>query len=965
MSGFINFGKKSESTCRPSGNKGLAVLIAAACLLGAAPSQALDFSGVPGEALDYYELHYSWGHSAPDEFISDPAIAALANGNYLALHAYAGWNPSQNHDTKVFISTNKGQNWSYITTLSDIFTASIFQKDNGDIYLFGIKESGGKEIVCKSTDGGTNWTYSAEFATAGHFTPDRPVIHDGYIHTGGNTKTICAPENADWMLESSWTFGGGFPPPKAEWLTGTAKIEEAQAIAIPDKGLFIMTRVNDYPYSPIARVEPSNGWSCFDPAHNYIRLPGGEKKFGAAYDPISGKAFVVSNPVLPTYPGSEPHNMVRNTGAILSSRDMINWKMEKLYVFSENWDVDGFGYANFDFDGDDMVIATRTAFPVPGEDNPDRGHDSNILGYFKVPGFRTLVPDQYLKIEGNSIKRYERTQYQDAPLGTFELGVSLNTPSQLGQDSNGDVYIQDSGGIKQFDASGNFLGTVASAPVSLQPTQIDVNQPADGACSWIHSGSGDWSDPLNWYYWNRADTSEDIAVFGSAATAPTTVDIPSDSREWLFETDGNIEGWTLNNFGSSAVSNGAFYGTPSSGDPQIYRTDQSFYAADVPSIVVRMRADSASAVVGLYWGTGSEITFAGDKYISTTYTGDGEFQDVVFHLAGHAKWDGQVVARLRIDPLNGPLIPVEIDSITVKKETTHMKGLRFASAQPYTLSGGGALSIDADTGTGTIDIQQGTHTIDLPVTLEDPTDFHAETDALLRITAELDLNGEYLAASGTGKLVVENGTFQMDGGSLTVGEGSSVLFSNTLFQFDGVVEFAAPQNFNPSNGDSFHIIEGNATESMFGQLVFPTLEDGLGWDTSALYASGDISVTLKAPASWMATYGFAEDGSDDFIDSDGDGYDNYSEWKAGTNPTNALSFFDFDPAGTMPVPTGIQLRWNSLTDRTYRVESGTNLLDNPAFTLLMSGIPGMEGTTDFIDTSATNKNQGYYRVYVE
>ena len=107
-------------------------------------SQALDFSGVPGEVINYYELNYGFFSSTPDEFISDPAIAVLSNGNYLALHAYAGKSPSHNNDTKVFISTDQGQNWSYITTLSDIFTASIFQKDNGDIYLFGVKESGGK-----------------------------------------------------------------------------------------------------------------------------------------------------------------------------------------------------------------------------------------------------------------------------------------------------------------------------------------------------------------------------------------------------------------------------------------------------------------------------------------------------------------------------------------------------------------------------------------------------------------------------------------------------------------------------------------------------------------------------------------------------------------------------------------------------------------------------------------------------
>ncbi len=262
-------------------------------------------------------------------------------------------------------------------------------------------------------------------------------------------------------------------------------------------------------------------------------------------------------------------------------------------------------------------------------------------------------------------------------------------------------------------------------------------------------------------------------------------------------------------------------------------------------------------------------------------------------------------------------------------------------------------------------MRQGAHFIDLPVALASDTGFHAEAGTSLKLYGELDLGGNALVTEGAGKLVVEDGTFQMDSGSLTVGEGSSVLFSNTVFEFNGTVEFAAPQNFQPLEGDSFHVIEGNATEGMFGQLIFPTLEDGLGWDTSALYTSGDIGVILKAPEAWMAQYGLPTDGSADFIDSDGDTQDNYSEWKAGTNPTNALSFFDFDPAGTMPVANGVQLRWNSLTNRTYRVESGTNLMDNPAFTLLLSGIPGEEEVTDFIDTSATNKEQAFYRVYVE
>ena len=122
---------------------------------------------------------------------------------------------------------------------------------------------------------------------------------------------------------------------------------------------------------------------------------------------------------------------------------------------------------------------------------------------------------------------------------------------------------------------------------------------------------------------------------------------------------------------------------------------------------------------------------------------------------------------------------------------------------------------------------------------------------------------------------------------------------------------------------------------------------------------------LGAPADWLAGYGLPQNDLQGLVDSDGDSMDDYSEWRAGTDPTNALSFFGFDPVGTGPVPAGIQLRWNSITNRTYQVDMSTNLLDSPAFMPLTNGVQGQAGTTDFIDTTATNKTQGFYRIHVE
>jgi len=98
---------------------------------------------------------------------------------------------------------------------------------------------------------------------------------------------------------------------------------------------------------------------------------------------------------------------------------------------------------------------------------------------------------------------------------------------------------------------------------------------------------------------------------------------------------------------------------------------------------------------------------------------------------------------------------------------------------------------------------------------------------------------------------------------------------------------------------------------------------------------------------------------------DGDSLLTWEEYIAGTIPTNSASYFDFQYPGTRFVPTGLQLQWNGIGGRTYRVEMGTNMMDNPAFTTLKSGIEGEDGTMGFVDTNANERVQAFYRIYVE
>ncbi len=123
-------------------------------------------------------------------------------------------------------------------------------------------------------------------------------------------------------------------------------------------------------------------------------------------------------------------------------------------------------------------------------------------------------------------------------------------------------------------------------------------------------------------------------------------------------------------------------------------------------------------------------------------------------------------------------------------------------------------------------------------------------------------------------------------------------------------------------------------------------------------------IAIGAPADWLGSYGLPREALSNFLDSDGDSMDNYSEWWSGTDPTDALSFFGFQSLGSGSVPTGFQLQWNSIIGRTYRIKASTNLVDG-AFQTLEGGIQGWEGTTEYIDTNATEKGRAFYQIHVE
>src|SRR5207247_5989159 len=110
-------------------------------------------------------------------------------------------------------------------------------------------------------------------------------------------------------------------------------------------------------------------------------------------------------------------------------------------------------------------------------------------------------------------------------------------------------------------------------------------------------------------------------------------------------------------------------------------------------------------------------------------------------------------------------------------------------------------------------------------------------------------------------------------------------------------------------------------------------------------------------------YGLPINPATDSADPDGDRLNNYQEWRAGTNPTNAQSVLRLKPP--LWLGSDLVVTWESVEGRSYFLEGSTNLASPASFHPLAANIPGQAGTTTYTHTNAAGTGFYFYRIGVE
>lgn len=350
-------------------------------------------------------------------YIGSPSICILPNGDYLTSHDLFGpkSNEFESPNSRIYSSSDKGKTWKQISEINGQFWSKLFVH-RGNLYFMGTSKHHGNTIIRKSNDNGATWTKPTDgengllLAGEYHCAPMPLIEHDGRLWRAmedamGPVKKwgkrygafmMSIPLEADLMKASNWTssnvlrfdstlLGGNF----GAWIEGNAVVSPSGQI------LDILRVDNKAPFEEKAafvKISEDGKTASFDPDAGFVNFPGGSKKFSIRFDPKSKLYWTLTNyipeDVQVENKGKNPAS-IRNTLALFSSKDLINWDLRKVLLQHPDVARHGFQYVDWLIEGNDIIFLSRTAFDDE-ENGAHNNHDANFLTFHRILKFRKI-----------------------------------------------------------------------------------------------------------------------------------------------------------------------------------------------------------------------------------------------------------------------------------------------------------------------------------------------------------------------------------------------------------------------------------------------------------------------------------------------------------------------------------------------------------------------------------------------
>ena len=346
-------------------------------------------------------------------YIGSPSLCLLPDGTLLASHDFFGPKSNQSVRSKgrIFRSSDQGKSWKLLAEIDGFFWQNLFVHQ-GKVYAMGTDHEHENLIIRRSDDGGKSWTDPGDadhglIATGAWHTAPMPVVaHGGRLWRavedadGGSmwgaryrARMLSAPEDADLLKAGSWTISNPLARNPAwlgndfgGWLEGNAVVDPAGNIV--DVLRVDTSRAPEK--AAIVRITPDGKTATFDPENDFVDFPGGAKKFSIRKDPGGGGYWSLANIIPDQQAGTGKPADIRNTLALVHSNDLRAWETRGILLYHPDVAKHGFQYADWQFDGNDLIAVCRTAWD-DAETGAHRYHDANYLTFHRWKNFRQFT----------------------------------------------------------------------------------------------------------------------------------------------------------------------------------------------------------------------------------------------------------------------------------------------------------------------------------------------------------------------------------------------------------------------------------------------------------------------------------------------------------------------------------------------------------------------------------------------